>query len=218
MISMIAKRTFRSFPGTHRLLESRVHADVLASYHGAPLPALCYPTHSQLLGWASGAQWLISIILAPRNASKVLPTVIVRDAIDVVDVKRGPFTSHHRPDNPMGREEVPPQCASRVSLHHLCESGLVCISNIPPPTRLIGWLTDSIKHVWRSAPPKQLPSLRIISEQLAAHNGRDISSVSHGAGSLRLVRAVRSLVASAWPAFPIRITFRSQLCGGVYNG
>lgn len=118
----------------------------------------------------------------------------------IVDCPRDPMAGHHKAAD--RRHFVTP-------LSGLLERWLASKPSVPghPMTFHTGCL-EQLRRPW---PPVKIPRLRLVSEQLATQFWRDIGSFSHRWSFHLVVRAARSLVASARPAFYSRITICSQV-------
>lgn len=213
MVGVVSMNFFRRFSGCYGIFKRIVLSDVFAADHRTPFSFSSHPSNAELFSGAGSSKGLVLVVFAPGDTSKIAPAIIGGVPVYVVDILQWPFASHHCPNHSMRREEVAPKRPCRVAFDQLRKCLLVGIPYIPSAAGLIRRLAYAIKHVGSSPPPVQLPRLRVVAEQLAACDWGDIGFVSHGAGSLRLVRVARSLVASARPVLASIFSLRSQQFG-----
>ena len=115
--------------------------------------------------WTQAFWWSTSSILLGGCLAKISDTIIVPDAVDMIDQCFWPFVMDHCPSEAMGFHLFPIYCDNSVSL----------VVN--------GASLASIGESWPCHSTEEIPCFRIISQQLSQPDDRDFCWLYHSASA-----------------------------------
>lgn len=194
------------FGVVERLVPTKLLPDSIDVDVGVPSPHPLVPRNTKSSAGIVATEARIPLVFGVAHMPQVDPSIIGTISVDMVDLTVRPLASLDRPNNAVRQVHLVEQMAGPITPSMCALERLTALkSDLKNSENSVAF-----EHLSWSRKHKQLARLRLVAKQLAAQFWRDIGIVSHGADPLRLVRAARSLVASAWPVHHTRITVCSQ--------
>lgn len=173
VVGMEPKLPFRSLPSGHGLFKAGKTAQmshfVVVPYVRTEFPCVFHVAHTRYSAFVRAVLSLVQAVGFLGNIPQVFPSVIVSNAIDVVNLTFGRGASHHAPDYSVGFKSASANKNRGVSLFFKGCRNLVAPFFVPSPALLLGAVFPPaaiVKHTWSAGLPSKLAGFGAVIKNL----------------------------------------------------